>query len=320
MKELERQRKEELKLFDDIADAYDRTRLLRLEASGATEKELALVQEEIRFNKALAKINLAYLGGRILNTKIFLKENEKLTEGEEANREAMLQFLKEEHGLILQIINANKEKALTFTEGMDMSLSALGSMTSAQSAQLNAEMQNMKASDAYKNASSKKREKMEEALRAKQAKERNRIARIEQVSSIAQATMSVHEAVIAALGAKPFGFWNIALATMIGAMGVAQVAAIASTPLPKFAQGGLIGGRRHSQGGTMVEAEQGEFIVNRSAVESIGIENLNRMNQGGGGTVTVNVSGNVLTQDFVEGELADNISDAIRRGVDFGIS
>ena len=35
-------------------------------------------------------------------------------------------------------------------------------------------------------------------------------------------------------------------------------------------------------------------------------------------SVVVNVSGNVLTQDFVEGELAENIKEAIRRGTDFG--
>ena len=40
----------------------------------------------------------------------------------------------------------------------------------------------------------------------------------------------------------------------------------------------------------------------------------------GGGAITVNVSGNVLSQDFVEGELAENIKEAIRRGTDFGIS
>ena len=70
----------------------------------------------------------------------------------------------------------------------------------------------------------------------------------------------------------------------------------------------------------MINAEQGEFMMSRNAVESIGVENLNRMNQGGGGSVTVNVSGNVLSQDFVEGELAENIKEAIRRGTDFGIS
>ena len=36
--------------------------------------------------------------------------------------------------------------------------------------------------------------------------------------------------------------------------------------------------------------------------------------------VTVNVSGNVMSKDFVEGELAENIKDAIRRGADFGLS
>ena len=40
---------------------------------------------------------------------------------------------------------------------------------------------------------------------------------------------------------------------------------------------------------------------------------------GGGGNINVNVSGNVLTQDFVEGELAESIKEAVRRGSDFGI-
>ena len=42
--------------------------------------------------------------------------------------------------------------------------------------------------------------------------------------------------------------------------------------------------------------------------------------QGGGANITVNVSGNVMTQDYVEGELAEQIKEAIRRGEDFGIS
>ena len=89
----------------------------------------------------------------------------------------------------------------------------------------------------------------------------------------------------------------------------------------KFEQGGLVGGRRHSQGGTMIEAERGEFVMRRSAVQSVGLENLNRMNEGGGATsnVTVNVSGNVMSQDYVEGELAEQIKEAVRRGADIGV-
>ena len=48
-----------------------------------------------------------------------------------------------------------------------------------------------------------------------------------------------------------------------GIIGAIQLAAVAAKPLPKFAKGGLIGGKLHSQGGTMIEAEQGEYMVNR---------------------------------------------------------
>ena len=95
----------------------------------------------------------------------------------------------------------------------------------------------------------------------------------------------------------------------------------AGGPVGTFAEGGYVGGRPHSQGGTLIEAERGEFVMSKNAVDSIGLETLNQMNQsGGGGSVNVNVSGNVLTQDFVEGELAESIKEAVRRGSDFGLS
>jgi len=94
-----------------------------------------------------------------------------------------------------------------------------------------------------------------------------------------------------------------------------------SNPIGSFEYGGLVGGQRHSQGGTIIEAERGEFVMSRNAVESIGLETLNQMNQGGStGNVVVNVSGNVMTQDFVEGELAESIKEAVRKGSDFGLS
>ena len=85
----------------------------------------------------------------------------------------------------------------------------------------------------------------------------------------------------------------------------------------RFATGGSVRGGDN----VPILAQGGEFVMQRSAVDSVGIENLNRMNEGGGGSaVTVNVSGNVLTEDFVSGELAENIKEAVRRGTDFGIS
>ena len=101
----------------------------------------------------------------------------------------------------------------------------------------------------------------------------------------------------------------------------AQQVSFSGGGAPKFAQGGYVGGNLHSQGGTMIEAERGEFVMSRNAVESIGLETLNQMNQSGGGAgINVTVTGNVLTQDFVENELAESIKEAIRKGSDFGIS
>ena len=68
-------------------------------------------------------------------------------------------------------------------------------------------------------------------------------------------------------------------------------------------------------------AQGGEFIMSRRAVDAVGVESMNRINQtGSAGNVNVNVSGNVMTQDFVEGELAEAIKKAARRGSDFGVS
>jgi hypothetical protein len=49
-----------------------------------------------------------------------------------------------------------------------------------------------------------------------------------------------------------------------GVVGAIQLAAINAQQLPKFKKGGFVKGKLHSEGGTIIEAEKGEFIVNRS--------------------------------------------------------
>jgi hypothetical protein len=56
---------------------------------------------------------------------------------------------------------------------------------------------------------------------------------------------------------------NIPAMIAAGIAGALQLAVVIAKPIPKFAKGGLIGGRLHSQGGTLIEAEQGEYMVNR---------------------------------------------------------
>ena len=107
------------------------------------------------------------------------------------------------------------------------------------------------------------------------------------------------------------------MAAFIAIQGALQLKTIDAQ---KYATGGLVGGRRHSQGGTMIEAERGEYVISRRGVDAIGIETLNRINAGqGGGSVNVTFAGNVLSKDFIEDEAIPQIKEAIRRGADIGV-
>ena len=79
-----------------------------------------------------------------------------------------------------------------------------------------------------------------------------------------QTIMATAQATIAALGSIPYTPANIALAALTAAAGAVQIAVITSQPTPKFAKGGKIDGRLHSQGGTLIEAERDEMIINRN--------------------------------------------------------
>jgi hypothetical protein len=59
--------------------------------------------------------------------------------------------------------------------------------------------------------------------------------------AIAQATWNTYQAATAALGAQPWGPWNIALAAMVTAAGLQQVSKIASTDTPQFTAYGVGG-------------------------------------------------------------------------------
>ena len=91
---------------------------------------------------------------------------------------------------------------------------------------------------------------------------------------------------------------------------------IKDNKVQKFATGGVVQGEDN----VPILAQNGEFVMSRNAVESVGIETMNRINQTGSAGVTVNVSGNVMSQDFVEGELAERIKEAVRKGSNFGMS
>lgn len=81
------------------------------------------------------------------------------------------------------------------------------------------------------------------------------------------AILNTAAAITAALNTQPFLPLGPIAAAIAAASGAAQIAAIASQPLPAFAQGGkvaehgLLKGKSHRQGGILIEAEGEEYFM-----------------------------------------------------------
>ena len=208
-------------------------------------------------------------------------------------------------------------------QGAQLFSSQFSALTSTMKSDLQArekaEIDALKNTDAYKRASSEKQKKMEEDKRKTFAKEKLKIWNQEKLLNISNVIMNTATAIMKA--GSQLGAFAVPMQVELGAMGLYQLSIIQGQKPPKFAQGGMVGGRPHSQGGSIIEAERGEFVMSSSAVRNIGIETMNRINEGGGaGGVNINFSGNVLSQDFIENEAIPQIKEAIRRGADLGVA
>ena len=82
--------------------------------------------------------------------------------------------------------------------------------------------------------------------------------------------------------------------------------------IQRFATGGMVQG----QDNVPILAQSGEFIMQRSAVNSIGLQNLAQMNQTGeaSGALTVNISGNIIgDEEHVRDKVLPAIKEELRR-------
>ena len=242
---------------------------------------------------------------------------------------------KAEVGLIKQTITEREKHTNTMAANAD-ALNRLGDLVKqvqqweAQAAQeaiqrADAQMQNdisrIKETSKYKIAAARndhrRMKKMEDEARKKSLPDRQ--AAFKQKKDAARSALYTDWAVSTAKSYAQYG-WPAALVPIgvIAAANLMGLAQIEKQTAPSYEYGGLVGGNRHHGGGTMIEAERGEFVMSRNAVGSFGVETLNAMNEGGTAPITVNISGNVLSQDYVEDQLAEQIRNAVRRGVDFG--
>ena len=136
--------------------------------------------------------------------------------------------------------------------------------------QKNAELDNKKLTEDQKLQIQKRFDQQTEQLQ-KQEFERQKNFKIAQ--AIINTALAVTNAL--ATGVPPF---NVIQAIAIGAQGAAQIAIIENE---KFAKGGLIGGKLHRDGGTVIEAEKDEYVINRKDTMA-NLELIENINKGKG--------------------------------------
>ena len=111
------------------------------------------------------------------------------------------------------------------------------------------------------------------------------------------------------------------IAGLMGAISLAQLSAVNSAPKPeKYQYGGLVGGNLHSGGGTIIEAERGEFVMSRNAVQNFGIANMEAINNGSASPVNITFNNPVMSEDYTEDVIIPQIKRAVQRGADIGVS
>ena len=108
-------------------------------------------------------------------------------------------------------------------------------------------------------------------------------------------------------GGQGFGAAMQAGAMFIGHTG----GLIKDSGIQRFATGGMVQG----QDNVPIMAQSGEFIMQRSAVQNIGVENLAAMNSGqSNGGVTVNIQGNMVgNKSFVRDVMIPEIKKSMNR-------
>lgn len=114
----------------------------------------------------------------------------------------------------------------------------------------------------------KQAQKQEQLKKQQDALEKKRRQQ-EKRASIVQATINTFTAVSNALAVQPW-FVGLALSAVALGLGMANVAQISSQ---QYANGGLLNGKRHSQGGmkiqgTNMEVEGGEYVTNRTSTNA----------------------------------------------------
>ena len=201
------------------------------------------------------------------------------------------------------------------------------------------EINDLKESDKFKNASKEKQKEMMEDIKDasfENSKANFLVSKSLRAGETVMAGMKGYAEAMATVP-KPM----VGLANAIAVMTAIQTGLILATPAPKkFETGGYLSGPSHEMGGIPAELEGGEYIMSRKAVNRFGVDFFDELNFRYGGSVrrkyenggvtssqippqtnvVLNISGNLMTEDFIVDDVIPTIKRAISMDKDSGLA
>jgi hypothetical protein len=223
-----------------LNDDINKLKTLEITEGSTLERRVALIQADGK--KRLAAANLTASDIELINAETeaaITAENKKETD---KRIDAAFQYAAAVTSLFSQLNELSKQA----------SEQRIADIQAASDKELEA----INASTDLENDKARQRLALDKRTAQEIAKEKTKQAKNDKALALFQAAVATARAITEALP-------NIPLSVFVGIAGALQIAAIASKPIPKFEKGGVVGGRLHSSGGTMVEAERDEYIVNR---------------------------------------------------------
>jgi len=255
-------KKNEQKLQTEISDFEDTSTQNQLETRLAFLKRLE-IEEGTSLDR---RINIIELEAKKRQADI----KDTVSDKEKANQLILLDEAQTQEAIRAERAKSNKEAidktlevaqltADVFTKLLDVQRQLSENRIADIETTRDAEIEAINQSTDLESNKIRQREAAEFRAQQRIAAERTKQAKADKALAIFQAIIATATN-IAKVSTNPL------LVAFAAATGAAQIAAIAAQPIPKFKKGGIVGGRSHEAGGTMIEAEKGEFVVNRSSV------------------------------------------------------
>lgn len=264
----------------DLDAERDKLIALRTIGGGTEEQQQALADRlnEIERDRLQKRIDMLKSFGReTIDEQVKMAEMEvstandiyaqmeadyqKFLEGQDADYAGSLEYRKRQLEEFAQFEDELQQERITLMNGLaDFIMSSTDRLNQYQ---INVEQQRVKDIDKLLKQGVIDEE---EADRRKRAIARQQAKRNKEVATF-NAIIGTAQAVVNAMATAPNYIVGAIFAALAGIAGGIEIATIQSEPLPSFGKGGWVEGKKHSEGGTMIEAEKGEFIVSAAAAK-----------------------------------------------------